>query len=227
MNTTILTIVEMAGTIAFAISGIRLAATKRFDLFGAYVVGLITAIGGGTIRDVILDYTPFWMEDPIYLILTAVSLSIVIIFGHHLLYFKNTFFIFDTIGLALFTIVGLDKALMADFPYWVAIIMGMVTGCFGGVMRDVIVGDVPLLFRRDIYALATLFGGLFFAILSVVGVGKTTCSLFAIAAIILMRFVAVKFHLHLPILVDTGSDEESTNISIHSQTDRSSKEKRE
>ena len=101
-----ITFCDYTGTFAFAISGIRLASAKQFDWFGAYVVGMATAIGGGTIRDVLLDVTPGWMTDPIYLICTGLALLWVIFFGKHLIHLHNTFFIFDTIGLALFTVVG-------------------------------------------------------------------------------------------------------------------------
>ncbi len=185
---------------AFAISGIRLAARKNFDLFGAYVVGLVTAIGGGTIRDVLLGLTPIWMEQKIYLIITAISLLFVILMGQRILLFKNTFLIFDTIGLALFTVVGLDKTLDVGFPLWVAVIMGVVTGCFGGVMRDIMVGDMPLLFRRDIYALASMIGGVVLGVLLALGVEESVTFLISALCIILIRILAIKFHLHLPTL---------------------------
>lgn len=107
---TFVQILDFIGTFAFAISGIRLASAKRFDWFGAYVVGFVTAIGGGTIRDLLLDVTPGWMTDPIYLICTGLALLWVIFFGKHLIHLHNTFFIFDTIGLALFTVVGVGRA---------------------------------------------------------------------------------------------------------------------
>ncbi len=202
---------------AFAISGIRLAATKRFDLFGAYVVGLVTAIGGGTIRDVLLGFTPIWMEQEIYVILTALSLLLVVVLGRHILRFESAFFIFDTIGLALFTIVGLDKALGAGFPVWVAIIMGMVTGSFGGVVRDILVGDVPLLFRRDIYALTSVFGGAVFVAMQHFEMGESSCFGVSIVCVLLLRFVAVKYHIHLPMLSSDG--DVAPHISIHTQRD--------
>ena len=133
MDSTFLTIIEILGTIAFAISGIRLASAKKFDWFGAYVVGLVTAIGGGTIRDVMLGCTPFWMLNSIYLAVTGISLLSVIIFGKYLIRLQNTFFIFDTIGLALFVVVGIQKSLALDYPFWVAIVMGTITGSAGGV----------------------------------------------------------------------------------------------
>ena len=111
---TFVQILDFIGTFAFAISGIRLASAKRFDWFGAYVVGLATAIGGGTIRDVLLDVTPGWMTDPIYLICTGVALLWVICFGRWLIRLNNTFFIFDSIGLALFTVVGVGKSIALE-----------------------------------------------------------------------------------------------------------------
>ncbi|MFI3249221.1 MAG: trimeric intracellular cation channel family protein [Rikenellaceae bacterium] len=219
-TTTIISAVEIAGTMAFAISGIRLAATKRFDLFGAYVVGLVTAIGGGTIRDVLLGCTPIWMEQAIYLIITAISLLFVILMGKRILLFKNTFFIFDTIGLALFTVVGLDKALDVGFPLWVAIIMGVVTGSFGGVLRDMMVGDVPLLFRRDIYALASMLGGLLLGGLLACGVNEPVSFVCSALCVVNIRLLAMKFHLHLPTLVDPQDSD--SRISITSQRDKKS-----
>ncbi len=220
-TTTIISIVEMAGTMAFAISGIRLAATKRFDLFGAYVVGMVTAIGGGTIRDVLLGLTPIWMEQKIYLIITAISLLFVILMGRRILFFRNTFFIFDTIGLALFTVVGLDKTLDAGFPLWVAMIMGVITASFGGVLRDMLVGDVPLLFRRDIYALASLIGGALLGGLLACGVDETTSFLLSALLIILVRVVSMKYHLHLPALVNSGnSDSNDSHITLTPQHKR-------
>ena len=113
---TFVQILDFIGTFAFAISGIRLASAKRFDWFGAYVVGFVTAIGGGTIRDVLLDVTPAWMGDPSYLVCTVLALLWVILFGKYLIHLNNTFFIFDTIGLALFTVVGAERSLSLGFP---------------------------------------------------------------------------------------------------------------
>ena len=126
-------IFDFVGTLAFAISGTRLAAAKNFDWFGAYVVGVTTAIGGGTLRDVLLGVTPFWMTAPIYLIFSGIALVWVVVFRKYLVKQNNTWFLFDAIGLALFTVAGLQKALQLGFPYWVAIMMGSMTGAAGGV----------------------------------------------------------------------------------------------
>ncbi len=198
INFSIETIIEMAGTMAFAISGIRLASSKQFDLFGAYVVGLATAIGGGTIRDLMLDATPFWMLNSSYFIITGLSLVIVMLLGKNLTHLSNTFFIFDTIGLALFTVVGIEKTLAVGYPFWVAIIMGTITGSFGGVLRDMLINEVPLIFREDIYALSCVIGGLCFALTTQLEFGSLAITLISAGSIIITRLVAVKYHLSLP-----------------------------
>ena len=151
-NITLLQIIDFIGTFAFAISGIRLASAKQFDWFGAYVVGAATAIGGGTLRDVMLDVPVFWMHDGVYLSCTGLALLWVILFRKYLVHMHNTFFIFDAVGLALFTIVGIQKTLDCDLPIWVAIVMGTMTGAAGGVIRDVLINEEPLIFRtlRDV-----------------------------------------------------------------------------
>lgn len=193
-------ILEMLGTLAFAISGIRLASAKRFDWFGAYVVGFTTAIGGGTMRDLMLSMTPFWMLDSVYLIVTAISLGIVILFGRYLIRLQNTFFIFDAIGLGLFTVVGIEKTLGAGFPLWLAIIMGTMTGAAGGVLRDILINEVPLIFRKEIYALACVFGGVVFWLCAQIGIKGEMQQIIVAASVIAMRILAVHYGLRLPAL---------------------------
>ena len=145
-----ITLCDYVGTFAFAISGIRLASAKKFDWFGAYVVGVVTAVGGGTIRDILLNATPFWMQQSSYLIISGLALLFVLIFRKYVIRLNNTFFIFDAIGLGLFAIVGMAKAIDFGFPFWVAIVMGTITGAFGGMMRDILINEEPLIFRKDI-----------------------------------------------------------------------------
>jgi len=200
MEETFLTIIEVLGTIAFAISGIRLAAAKRFDWFGAYVVGLVTAIGGGTLRDVLLDIPVFWMLSPMYLAVTGISLLAVIVFRRALVGGMRTIFIFDAIGLALFVVVGIEKTLAGHWPMWVAVVMGIITGSFGGVTRDILINEEPLFFRKDIYATACMAGGIVYWLLSLTGlpewVPQATCALTVIG----LRVAAVVFGWSLPIL---------------------------
>lgn len=200
MDSTFLVVIEALGTMAFAISGIRLASAKRFDWFGAYVVGLVTAIGGGTIRDVLLSITPFWMENGIYLTITGLSLLAVIIFGKYLIRLNNTFFIFDTIGLGLFVVVGIQKTLDAGFPFWVAIIMGTITGSAGGILRDILINEEPLIFRKDIYALACVAGGVVYWLAARADLPVAMAQILAAGGVIALRIVAVKYQLGLPTL---------------------------
>jgi len=200
-------LIDYAGTFAFAISGIRLASAKRFDWFGAYVVGLVTAIGGGTIRDLLLDVTPFWMLQPSYLIVTALALVFVILLGKQVIRLSNTFFIFDAIGLGLFVVVGIEKSLAAHFPFWVAIMMGIITGSAGGILRDILINEEPLIFRKDIYALACVVGGLMYYSCFQLGVPSVIIQIVSAASVIFTRLLAVKYHLSLPVL--KGNDDET------------------
>lgn len=193
-------IINFIGSYAFAISGIRLASAKQFDWFGAYVIGLVTAIGGGTTRDLLLNVTPFWMVQPSYLIATAVALLSVIVFGKYLIHLKNTFFIFDTIGLSLFVVVGIERTLDAGFSFWVAIIMGMITGSVGGVIRDILINEVPLIFRKEIYAMACVIGGLIFLVCTLIHLPSTYTQILSAFSVIVTRLLAVKYHISLPIL---------------------------
>ena len=165
---TFLFVIEVIGTIAFAISGIRMAAAKHFDWFGAYTVGLVTAIGGGTLRDILLDIPVFWMQTWWYLAVTGISLGLVILF-RKVLVKTQILFVFDTIGLGLFVVIGIQKTLDVDYPMWVAIVMGVVTGAVGGVIRDILVNNEPLLFQKDIYATACLAGGLVYWMMLLAG----------------------------------------------------------
>lgn len=204
---TFVQILDFIGTFAFAISGIRLASAKRFDWFGAYVVGFVTAIGGGTIRDVLLDVTPGWMTDPIYLICTGLALGWVILFGKHLIHLHNTFFIFDSVGLALFTVVGVGKSIALGYPFWVAIIMGSITGAAGGVIRDVFINEIPLIFRKEIYAMACVVGGAVYWLCDLVGLHAYACQLVGGTAVFVTRILAVKYNICLPILSGNGEEE--------------------
>lgn len=197
-NINISFILEALGTFAFAISGIRLAAQKDFDLFGAFVVGFVTAVGGGTIRDLLLDTRPFWMTDSIYLIWTLTALLFVILFRKYLIKMNNTFFIFDTIGLALFTVVGIEKSLIAEFPFWVAIIMGTITGVAGGIMRDICINEIPLIFRKEIYALACIFGGICYHVCHIGGLDQMFTQIATCSTVLVIRILAVKLKISLP-----------------------------
>ncbi|MCR5131715.1 MAG: trimeric intracellular cation channel family protein [Prevotella sp.] len=195
---TVQQIIEFLGTFAFAISGIRHAAASRFDWFGGFVCGVCVAIGGGTIRDVMLGVTPFWMTSPFYLVCTALAQVFVILFARSLKRLDNAWFVFDTLGLALFTIAGLQKTIDCGHPMWVAIIMGCITGSAGGVIRDIFLNRTPLIFRKEIYAMASIVGGIFYWALLQAQVNVGLASVLAFVFICLVRALAMKYHISLP-----------------------------
>ena len=200
MDELFIDIIEILGTAAFAISGIRLAAAKRFDWFGAYVVGLVTAIGGGTLRDVLLDLPVFWMKSSVYLVVTFISLVAVIVFRQALVKGMRTLFIFDAIGLALFVVVGVQRTTEAGLPMWVAIVMGTITGSFGGIIRDILINEQPLFFRKDIYATACLAGGVVYWLLNMLHINDIVPQIACAVAVIGLRVAVVHYGWALPIL---------------------------
>ncbi len=191
-------ILDFIGTFAFAISGIRLASARKFDIFGAFVVGLTTAVGGGTLRDLLLGQTPFWMSNAIYIICTALAVVWVAIFGKHLILQNNTWFLFDTIGLAVFTVTGIEKTLTLGFPWWTAIVMGTMTGAAGGIFRDVFINVEPLIFRKEIYASACLIGGGIYMLCGLIGMDNVVSGIVCSITVIAVRLLAVKFNISLP-----------------------------
>ena len=190
---------DYLGTLAFAISGIRLAAGKGLDWFGAYVVGFVTAVGGGTIRDILLDTKPFWLVQPSYLIITALGLIFTIIFRRQVVRLNHSLFVFDAIGLGLFVVVGVAKSYAAGFPWWVAVIMGTVTGSFGGLLRDVLINETPLIFRTDFYASACVLGSIIYVLMGRYSSLPIEWVQFISAiSVFIFRVLAVVLHIQLP-----------------------------
>ena len=202
MNDLFLLILEIIGTMAFAISGIRLAAAKNFDWFGAYSAGLVTAIGGGTMRDVLLNTTPFWMNSGWYLAVTGVSLAIVIVFKKYLVRLNQAFLLFDTIGLALFVVIGIQKTLLFGFPMWTAIFMGTMTGALGGVLRDIFVNVEPQIFRKEVYATACIAGGIVYWLVLLLGLDDVIAQIACAVTVILLRFLSVRRKWSIPSMHD-------------------------
>ncbi len=195
-------IIEMTGALACAISGIRLAALKRFDWFGAYIVGLVTALGGGTLRDAMLCQPAFWVADfrffVSYFIVTALALLLVVVFSRQLVRRERMLMVFDAIGLAMFTMIGIEKALARECPMGTSICMGIVTGAFGGVLRDVLLNRVPLIFRKDIYAMASLLGGVVYWLATMAGGNNVVCGTACLVVTVSVRMLAVRYGWHLP-----------------------------
>ena len=208
LNITVEQVIEFLGTFAFAISGIRHAAEKTFDWFGGYVCGIAVAIGGGTIRDLMLGTTPFWMTNPFYILCTAFALMVVVVFSRWIERLKNAWFVFDTLGLALFTIAGIQKSIAFGHPYWVAIIMGCITGAAGGVIRDIMLVREPVIFHKEIYAMASVMGGLAYWLTIQLDNSIELSAIISFAVTCIIRFLAVRYHLSLPKLKKLIAEEE-------------------
>jgi len=191
-------IIEISGTVAFAISGAFSAMQKRMDIFGVIIMGFVTAIGGGTIRDILIGDTPVsWMRDyklPLIILGTVIA---AILFKKYIKTFKVTLFLFDALGLGLFTIIGIQKGVSIGLNPGICIALGTITGCFGGVVRDILLNHIPLIFHREIYATACIFGGMLYFLL--VGyLDINIVKVIAITVICSIRIIAVKFKLTLP-----------------------------
>ena len=197
---------EFIGTFAGAISGVRLASVKHFDWFGASVVGFITAVGGGTLRDVLLRVEPFWMSDPLYLVASALAVVSVGVFGRRFISGQITWFLFDTISISLFMVIGLQKAIINGYQPWCAIVLGVVTAVFGGILRDICINEVPLIFRKELYALACAAGGVLYFLLPFIGVESIYVrNIAGLALIFVIRALAIKYSLGVPVLSGHGT----------------------
>ena len=203
----LLNVIEILGTFAIAISGIRHAAAKRFDWVGGFVCGVAVAFGGGTLRDLLLGVTPFWMTSSIYLVCTFMAQVFVIVFARSLKRLDNTWFFFDTLGLALFTEAGLQKTLDCGYPFWEAIIIGTMPGSAGGVIRDVLLNNVPVIFQKEIYAMASIIGGAAYWGLVEWGCDMTLSVIIAFFLVVVIRILAVKYHISLPVLQGEDFDD--------------------
>ena len=197
---------EVVGAFAGAISGVRLASVKRFDWFGASVIGFITSAGGGTLRDILLRVEPFWMSDPTYLIVSALAVVSIWLFGRRFISGQITWFIFDTISISLFMMIGLHKAILHGYRPWCAVVLGVVTAVFGGIMRDICINEVPLIFGKELYALACAAGGILYFLLPFVGVESIYVrNIAGMALIFVIRALAIKYHLGVPVLTGHGT----------------------
>ena len=196
---------ELVAAFAGAISGIRLASVKRFDWFGASVIGFITAAGGGTLRDILLRVEPFWMSDPTYLLVSALAVISIWLFGRRFISGQITWFVFDTISISLFMMIGIHKAVLNGYEPWCAIVLGVVTAVFGGILRDIFINEVPLIFRKELYALACAAGGILYFFLPFVGVESVYIrNIAGMALIFVIRALAIKYHLGVPVLTGHG-----------------------
>lgn len=196
-------IIEVAGTVAFAMSGAFAAMQKRFDPFGVLIIAFVTAVGGGTVRDLLLDKPVFWMTDIFVCGVIFCSTVAGILVKSLEKNFKVTLFIFDSLGLGLFTIIGIQKGLSAGFHPVICMALGTITGCFGGIIRDILLNRIPLIFRKEIYATACIAGGTVFLLLvQYTTFSYTFVQIFTILLIVAIRTLAVKYRWQMPKLYE-------------------------
>lgn len=199
-------IIDILGTIAFAISGVVVAMEKKLDLFGVFIIAFVTAIGGGTLRDILIGNTPVvWMRDYTYMLVVFVAVVFAIFFINQLKYLRKTLFLFDTIGIGLFTMVGVEKGLSAELLPIMCIALGTMTACFGGVIRDILCNEIPVIFRKEIYATACILGAGSYFLFRKLPFDPAYAYVAAILVTISIRLLAVRFRIALPNIYKSGT----------------------
>jgi len=197
-------LMDLLGTVAFAISGVLVAMDKRLDLFGVFIIAFVTAVGGGTLRDLLIGNTPVaWMLESTYIITIIGTVILAIIFREKLRYLRKSLFFFDTLGIGLYTMVGIEKGLNANLLPVMCIILGTITASFGGVIRDILCNEIPVIFRKEIYATACVVGGLSYFLLRKLPLGDEYVYMASFLIVIGIRLVAVKYKIALPSIYKT------------------------
>ncbi len=192
--------IDLLGTLVFAISGAMAAMRHNIDIFGAAFTGFVTAIGGGSLRDIFLNLRPVWVDDGNYLLAILSGVLVAVFFKKLLDRLARTLFLFDAIGIGFFTVVGVQKSLAFDSSGIAAVVLGMFSAVMGGVTRDTLLNETPLIFRKEIYATACLSGAMLFVTLNGLGVDYNLNAFLSASIVVIIRVVAVKYRLTLPIV---------------------------
>ena len=191
-------VIDILGTIAFAVSGALTAMKMKLDVFGIFIIGFVTAAGGGTLRDVLIDANITWMRNLTFVYVIAIAVFLAIVFRKKLGYVRKSLFLFDTIGIALYTVVGVEKGIAAGFPALVCIALGTMSACFGGVIRDILCNEIPVIFRKNIYATACILGGVVYFILLKTTLSPNLVVIISGSIVISIRLLDVTFDWSLP-----------------------------
>jgi len=191
-------IIDILGTIAFAISGVLTALNKRLDPFGILIIAFVTAVGGGTLRDILIDANVAWMRNLTYVYVIFGATVFAVIFRKRLNHIRRSLFLFDTIGIALYTIVGVEKGIAAGFHPIICVALGTMTACFGGVIRDILCNEIPIIFRKEIYATACILGASAYFLLHFTPLKEDFIVIISGSIVIIVRLLAVYFRLSLP-----------------------------
>lgn len=190
---------DSIGTLVFAISGALTAIYKKLDLFGVYCIAFVTALGGGTVRDVMIGRTPVgWRQDMNYVYIITFGFLLSIIFNRYLDKLRISMFLFDSIGLGVFTLIGLEKGIEYGLSPLICVILGTLTATFGGVIRDILCNEIPVLFRKEIYATLCIAGGMLYFILKELNFEQNFISLVVTIFIIGFRLISFKYNWSLP-----------------------------
>lgn len=198
---------DLFGVAVFAVTGALAAGRKRMDVFGIVVVAIVTALGGGTIRDLVLGIRPvLWVSNTTYVIVAAGAALVTFVTARLVGKAYRALLVLDALGLAVFTVIGCEKAMAAHAPDVVVVVMGMVTGVAGGMLRDILCGEIPLVLRREIYAVASLAGGTAFVLMHHFGVGKDVTVWVSLGIVLVVRLLAIYYRLSLPVLHVEGTD---------------------
>ncbi len=193
-------VLDLFGTAVFAITGALAAVGKRMDIFGVTVVAMVTAVGGGTLRDLVLGREPvFWVGDPTYLIVILAAAVGAFAWAWTMRHYMTQLLVADALGLAVFTVIGSQVALAQQAHALVAIMMGVMTGAVGGILRDVLCNEVPLILRKEIYATASLAGAIIYVVGTRLELSQNAIIPFAMATVFLIRLAAIKWQLSLPV----------------------------
>jgi uncharacterized membrane protein YeiH len=194
----IINYIGVIGVVAFAISGALSAMHKKFDPFGVFIIAFATAVGGGTMRDVLIGKPVFWLVEPVYIYVIIAGTILAIVFRTKLNYLRKTLLLFDTIGLGLYTIIGVEIGLEADLKYVSCIALGTLTGAFGGVVRDILINEVPVIFQREIYATVSIVGGSVYIMLSTFNLPPVYLQILPALLIMAIRFLVIYYKIALP-----------------------------
>lgn len=194
-------LLDIIGTMAFAMSGALTAMSKKLDPFGVFIIAFVTAVGGGTLRDIMIGRTPVgWMLDLKYVYVIIIGFVLAILFRKKFDKLRTSLFLFDTIGLGVFTLIGLEKGINIGLHPVICIALGTMTACFGGVIRDILCTEIPVIFRREIYATICILGGIVFFLLRRLNLDNDILYLTTSIVIISIRLMAVKYKWYLPTL---------------------------
>ena len=192
-------LIDLLGIAAFSISGAFAAIEKKLDVFGVFVIVFITALGGGTLRDILIGDVPVgWMYNRNYAVVILLSSIAAMLFKNTISNYHNILQAFDSIGLGFFTVLGIQKGISLELHPAACITLGTITACFGGVIRDILLNNIPLIFQKEIYATACIFGGLIYLLLLQTGLPEIPVEIIAVASIVMLRLVAVRYNWRLP-----------------------------